>query len=87
MQPLVKTFTQPPWRGEDVAGKTVLVYAEQGLGDTLQFARYCKQIAARGAKVVLLVQPSVLSLLKARAWFHWKRASILRPIFHKASPR
>jgi tetratricopeptide (TPR) repeat protein len=52
----------PSWRGEDVSGKTVAVVAEQGLGDTLQFARYAPLLADRGARVALLVQPSLGTL-------------------------
>lgn len=62
--PLIKPFTQPEWRGEDVAGKTVLIHAEQGMGDTIQFARYCKTVKARGARVLFMVQPPLMSLLK-----------------------
>ncbi len=51
------------WRGEDVTGQTVLLHAEQGLGDTLQFVRYAPMVAARGARVVLAVQPSLVRLL------------------------
>ena len=51
------------WRGEDVRGKTVLLHAEQGLGDTLQFVRYVPLVAALGASVVLVVQPSLRRLL------------------------
>ena len=51
------------WHGEPVEGKTVLLHAEQGLGDTIQFVRYAPLVAARGAKVVLAVQPSLLRLL------------------------
>ncbi len=51
------------WHGEDVAGKTVLLHAEQGLGDTMQFVRYAPMVAALGAKVVLAVQPSLVRLL------------------------
>lgn len=57
---------QPPWLGETpVAGKTVLVWAEQGLGDTLQFCRYVPLLAERGARVVLQAQRPLLPLLES----------------------
>ncbi|MDR3438543.1 tetratricopeptide repeat protein [Telmatospirillum sp.] len=56
-------YSQPLWQGEDIAGRTVLLYAEQGLGDSLQFARFAESIAARGGRVVLQVQPSLQRLL------------------------
>src|SRR6201999_2275658 len=57
-------FSQPPWRGEgDIAGKTILVHADEGLGDTLQFARYIPMLAARGARVILVVDQPALTLL------------------------
>jgi len=52
------------WRGEDPSGKVLLLQSEQGLGDTIQFARYVPSIAERGARVVLAVQPSLVSLLR-----------------------
>src|SRR5262249_26543385 len=59
-----RSFPQPLWRGDqDIAGKTILLHAEQGLGDTIQFARYAKLVAAMGGKVVLEVQPELKSLL------------------------
>jgi tetratricopeptide (TPR) repeat protein/ADP-heptose:LPS heptosyltransferase len=53
---LYPKFTQPMWLGEgDIDGKTVLIYADEGFGDTLQFARYLPMLAARGARVILVV--------------------------------
>ena len=52
------------WSGEqDIIGKTVLLWAEQGLGDTLQFCRYAQQLTARGARVVFDVPAPFLRLL------------------------
>src|SRR5262249_45899083 len=53
--------------GEDISGKTILIHAEQGLGDTLQFCRYVEMVAAKGARVVLEVQPTLKSLLGSLA--------------------
>jgi Tfp pilus assembly protein PilF len=59
-----RAFAQPLWTGEHpVAGHTILLHAEQGLGDTLQFCRYAPLVAAQGARVVLEVQPSLVRLL------------------------
>jgi tetratricopeptide (TPR) repeat protein len=51
------------WTGQPVRGRRVLVAAEQGLGDTIQFVRYVPALAARGARVVLRVPPALLRLL------------------------
>ena len=51
------------WQGEGIAGKTLLVHGEQGFGDTIQFLRYAKLATGRGARVILVVQPELLSLL------------------------
>jgi hypothetical protein len=57
-------YSQPIWDGEqDLSGKTVLFHAEQGLGDSIQFVRYAPLAAARGAKVVLAVQPPLKMLM------------------------
>ena len=50
-------------RGADFLGRTILLRAEQGLGDTLQFCRYAPLIAAGGAKIVLEVQSPLVRLL------------------------
>jgi tetratricopeptide (TPR) repeat protein len=58
------SFTTPPWLGyDDIAGKTILLWGEQGLGDMLQFCRYAPMVAARGGRVWLGVQPVLRSLL------------------------
>ncbi|HEY3677530.1 MAG TPA: tetratricopeptide repeat protein, partial [Bradyrhizobium sp.] len=58
------TFPGPRWRGEEnIAGKTILIYMDEGLGDAIQFARYVPDVAARGAHVILLVLPAVYPLL------------------------
>jgi hypothetical protein len=63
-----RKFAAPLWLGEgDVAGKTILLHAEQGFGDTIQFVRYAPLLAARGARVVLEVQPQLVRLLSGSA--------------------
>lgn len=57
-----RRFAQPIWDGARAAG-TILLHAEQGLGDTLQFARYAPLVAARCASVVLECQPELRSLM------------------------
>ncbi len=59
-----RNFAAPLWLGEKpLAGKTILLHAEQGLGDTIQFVRYAPALAARGATVVLEVQQPLARLL------------------------
>lgn len=58
-------FEQPAWRGEvPLAGKRILLYCEQGLGDTIQFVRYAMRVSDLGAHVILVVQPPLLNLLR-----------------------
>jgi Flp pilus assembly protein TadD len=51
--PPARVFSQPKWEGGDLRGKRVLVYAEQGFGDAIQFARFTKILQERGARVIL----------------------------------
>ncbi|BAI72378.1 TPR repeat-containing protein [Azospirillum sp. B510] len=62
-EPPWRHFVQPVWRGEPLEGRRILLYAEQGLGDTLQFLRYVPLVAARGGRVVLEVQRPLLPLM------------------------
>jgi tetratricopeptide (TPR) repeat protein len=62
-----RDFGCPTWRGGDIAGKTILLHAEQGLGDTIMTCRLAAAVAARGAQVVLEVQPALVRLLKGLA--------------------
>lgn len=55
--------TRPEWTGEDLHGKTILLYGEQGLGDTLQFVRYAPLVAERGGRVILGCQRELARLL------------------------
>jgi Tfp pilus assembly protein PilF len=57
-----RKLAQPLWDGSPLHGRTVLLYAEQGLGDTLQFIRYVPLVRARGGKVILECQPALLRL-------------------------
>lgn len=61
---LRRDFAQPAWTGEPLNGCTILLHAEQGLGDALQFVRYAPLVARRGGRVVLEVYPQVLPLVR-----------------------
>jgi len=62
-----RVFRQPRWHGEPLAGQRVLLHAEQGLGDTIQFCRYATLVAARGAVPILHVQAPVERLVSSLA--------------------
>ena len=71
LRPPKREFAQPRWLGEEeVAGKTILLHAEQGLGDTIHFCRYAQPLERKGAKVILEVQPALKSLLSGVAGAH-----------------
>lgn len=56
-------YPQPRWDGSPLAGKTILLHAEQGLGDTLHLVRYAKVLSGRGARVIFACQPPLKKLL------------------------
>jgi Flp pilus assembly protein TadD len=65
-----KDFGGPPpalprWQGEPLAGKTILLWAEQGLGDTLQFVRYAALLKERGARAVVECPQPLAPILKS----------------------
>ena len=62
-----RVFAQPRWQGESLEGRRVLLHAEQGLGDTIQFCRYATLVAARGGYPILQVQPAAERLLQSLA--------------------
>jgi tetratricopeptide (TPR) repeat protein len=56
-------LSQPRWTGQSLNGETVLLHAEQGFGDTLQFCRYAPMVAAAGGHVILVVPKALRRLL------------------------
>ena len=58
-----RDFRQPRWNGGTFAGKTLLVFHEQGFGDTLMFVRYAPMVKALGGRVLLEVQPELADLV------------------------
>lgn len=59
-----RELQEPQWRGENIAGKTILLHAEQGHGDAIQFARYVPYVVATGATVLLEVHHSLQTLFE-----------------------
>jgi tetratricopeptide (TPR) repeat protein len=61
-----RNFSQPLWLGDsDIQNKTILIHAEQGLGDALMACRYIPMLALLGARVIAEVQPPLRSLLES----------------------
>lgn len=57
-------FSQAQWDGRELNGRTILVHAEQGFGDTIQFVRFLPEVASRGGRIILECQPELLRLLR-----------------------
>ena len=60
-----RNFPQPIWNGEEISGRAILLYAEQGVGDTIQFIRYAPLVAKRGARVIVECHANLKSLLES----------------------
>lgn len=76
--------TQPLWQGEDLAHRRLLVYAEQGLGDTWQFLRYLPVLKQRQATLIVQVQPALLSFFKTQSQLgvtEWMAVGDSLPLF------
>ncbi len=58
-----RQFDEPRWDGQPLEGRTLLLHAEQGLGDTLQFIRYATEQKLRGGRVIVECQPALVKLL------------------------
>src|SRR5262249_45668940 len=54
------TVSQPEWQGEPLDGKTIMLHAEQGLGDTIQCLRYVPLVAARGGRVIVRIERTLV---------------------------
>jgi len=59
-----RPFAQPQWKGEALNGRTILLHAEQGLGDTIQFSRFVPMVADRGGRVIVECQGELVRLLE-----------------------
>ena len=64
-----RRFAQPRWDGSDLSGKTILIHAQFGLGDTMQFARYLPLVKARGGRVLFECPWELATLLQRNAGF------------------
>jgi hypothetical protein len=60
-----RQFAQPRWKGEDLTGKTILLYAELGSGDTIHLIRYAPMIAKRSGKVIVECQQGLERFLRS----------------------
>jgi hypothetical protein len=53
-----------PWGGEDIKGRSIVVYSEQGMGDAIQFARFLPRLVDMGAKLTFLCHPNLIRLFR-----------------------
>jgi tetratricopeptide (TPR) repeat protein len=65
LAPRERSFAVPEWRGEPLQGRTLLLHAEQGLGDTLQFVRFIPDLLEPGVSIVIESQRALVGLLQS----------------------
>jgi tetratricopeptide (TPR) repeat protein len=70
---------KPVWRGEEIAGKTLLLFDEQGLGDSLMLARFVPQLKARGINIVLWVQSPLVTYFR-----QWQTEGIVAAVYARS---
>ncbi len=63
-------FASPRWAGESLNGKTILVYAEQGFDDCLQFSRYLHVLREQGARIIFYCDRELVALFKNVSFLH-----------------
>jgi len=81
-----REFAQPLWRGEGLAGRTILLHAEQGFGDSIQMLRYVPMVVAKGGKVVLELPDSLVPLIGRIDGVAMARRGTPLPAFDKHCP-
>lgn len=77
VRPFYINSPSPLWRGEDLTGKTILVHAEMGIGDNIQFLRYVPMVAARAARVLLVLHTPLWELVE-KTYEHDDRIQVVR---------
>src|SRR5690606_35881226 len=79
--------SQPIWDGSPLDGKTILLHAEQGLGDTIHFIRYAPLVRKRGGHVIAQIPPALVPLLENfRGVDQWVDSSSPPPAFDVHAP-
>lgn len=84
---LLPNLPQPRWTGGDLSGKTILVIGEQGIGDTIQFSRFCTTLRLCGAdRVIMVVAETMVSLFSNNSNFQVIPANTQLPEFDCWTP-
>ena len=65
---ILPKFEQPQWTGQDLKGKTILVWGEQGHGDNIQFARFLLHLVGLGAEIIFQTTDALIPLFSSSAF-------------------